>query len=77
MAESGVKAGRAIMSFIFAPVGIITYFMIRDERPQNAKAYLGISIVSIALSVGSGIYWKIMDSNKSKAIVPPPLYKRV
>lgn len=75
MEESGVKAGRAIMSFFFAPVGIITYFMIRDKRPKNAKAYLGISIVSIALYVGSGIYWKVMDGNKKSRNLAPPLYK--
>lgn len=49
--ESGVKAGRAIMSFIIPPVGIVTYFMIKDERPKNANAYLGIALTAVAFGV--------------------------
>ena len=63
-AESGVKAGRAIMSFVFAPVGIITYFMIKDKRPNNEKAYLGIAIAGVALMVVSRVTYGLIKDDK-------------
>jgi hypothetical protein len=63
-AESGVKAGRAIMSFIFAPVGVVTYFMIKDKRPNNAKAYLGIAIASVAIMVVSRVTYSLIKDDK-------------
>ena len=59
--ESGVKAGRAIASFFISPVGIITYFIIRDKRPNNAKTYLTISLVAIGLTVGGVVFRSIMN----------------
>ncbi len=56
------------MSFLFSPVGIITYFMIRDDRPKNAKAYLGISLSAIALTVGYGIYYGIKWNAAKKQV---------
>lgn len=59
--ESGVKAGRAIASFFISPVGIITYFIIRDKRPKNAKTYLMISLVAIGLTVGGVIFNTVIN----------------
>lgn len=68
LAESGVKAGRAIMSFLIPPVGIVTYFMIKDKRPKNGSAYLGIAVTSIALITFYGIRYKILqDKNENKS----------
>lgn len=67
MAATGkVKAGRAIMSFLIPPVGIITYFMVKNEDPKRAKAYLGISLAALALQVGSAVMYK-MNKDKTPA----------
>lgn len=64
--ESGVKAGRAIMSYLIPPVGIITWAMIKDKRPKNAKSYLIISIISIGMAVGgTALYYATKKSNNN------------
>lgn len=66
--DGSARAGRAIASFLIPPVGIVTYFQIKADRPKKAKAYLGISVVSMALMVGYGIYYKVMwDKAKKEA----------
>ena len=64
--ESGVKAGRAIMSYIIPPVGIITWAMIKQDRPKNAKTYLYISLISIVIGVGGTIIYRAVRT-KNKA----------
>ncbi len=56
--EAPVKAGRAIASFVFAPVGVITYFMIKNQTPKKAKVYLMLSIVGVAMAVGGVVLRK-------------------
>lgn len=61
---SKVKAGRAIASWFIPPVGIVTYFMIRDQQPKKARAYLFISLASIAVHTASAIiYYATKDKN--------------
>lgn len=62
--NQGVKAGRAIMSFIIPPVGVVTYFMIKDKRPKAGKAYMGIALVSLAISAIFFVKWQIDKANK-------------
>lgn len=47
--EGQIKTGRAILSFLFLPVGIITYFKKKPEDEKAAKAYLTITIVGALL----------------------------
>lgn len=61
MASDKVKAGRAIVSWILPPVGIVTYFMERDQHPKKAKNYLMISLASIVFYGAAAII-----HNKSK-----------
>lgn len=63
MAQPGVKAGRAIASFLIPPVGVVTYFMIRDERPKAGKAYLGIAISALVLG---GIWFIKYEIDKAR-----------
>lgn len=64
--NQGVKAGRAIMSFIIPPVGIVTYFMINDKRPKAGKAYMGIAIAGLALGAIWFAKWQIDKAVKDK-----------
>lgn len=66
MAGPGVKAGRVIASFIIPPVGVVTYFMIKDKRPKDGKAYLGIAIAAIAISGIFFIKWQVDKAIKDK-----------
>jgi len=60
-----VKAGRAIASFILPPVGIITYFMEREQFPSKAKNYLMISLASLALT----ITFTLMNRHYNKQVI--------
>jgi hypothetical protein len=45
-----VRAGRAFACFTLPIVGVITYFMEKDEYPEKAKNYGLISLL------GAGVY---------------------
>ena len=68
MAGPGVKAGRAIASFIIPPVGVVTYFIIKDkpQRKKDAKAYLGIALAAIVISGIFFIKYQVDKSIKDK-----------
>lgn len=62
--ESGIKAGRAIASYLIPPVGIVTWAMIKDKRPKNARTYLVISVIAIGMAVGGTILYYVTREKK-------------
>lgn len=49
--EGDIKLGRSLVSFIFWPVGIITYFEKKDQDRKAANKYLTITLISVSLTV--------------------------
>lgn len=66
MSKDKVRVGRAIASFVFAPVGIITYFVKKDEKPKAAKAYLGLAIAGFVLGWGGYALNKYLTKDEKK-----------
>lgn len=63
-AKHGVKAGRAIMSFIIPPVGIVTWGIIKNKRPADGKTYLTIALVSVGLMVIGSVAYAVRNANE-------------
>ena len=61
-----VKIGRGIMSYIFPPVGIITYAIEKDNKPKAAKGYLIISLVAIGMIIAGRIIYIQNQKNKEQ-----------
>jgi hypothetical protein len=55
--NSSVRTGRAIASFIFAPVGIYTYIKLKDTQPKKAQTYGLLALAGLAL----GVVTKVMS----------------
>lgn len=63
IANDTVRAGRAVASWLFPPVGVITYAMIKEVKPKAAKNYLIISAVGVAMMILGAVISKM---NKPK-----------
>jgi len=63
MNTNKVNTGRAILSFLFPPVGVISYFQKKDESPKIAKSYAFISAISVGLYVGGVLLQKTKQQN--------------
>ena len=49
------------LSFIFPPVGIILYFVRRNEAPKKAKTLLIAALLGLAAELCSFIFWSIVS----------------
>ena len=49
--ETQIKLGRAVASWIFPLVGVITYFSRQDDAPVKAKKYLTIAGISFGIYI--------------------------
>lgn len=67
MSDSKVKLGRSIASFLFPPVGLITWASLKDENPKKAKTYLILAGIGQAIIIANiFIRYKIKNKNKNK-----------
>ena len=62
-----VRTGRAIASFLFPPVGIITWALTKDEYPKKAKGYLYLGIAGVVLHTIGFIKWRMMENKKNQS----------
>ncbi len=57
--DGNVKVGRAIASFVFPIVGVVTWAANKSHRPKDAKTYLMVSAAGAALWAVGGITYGI------------------